>query len=208
MVEKIIFTPEKSLQGRQHVVWFLLLFSVLIVTGCSNLKAGSGPAPAPPSFTLKAERDPITKVAIQNIPSAQNEPVTLASANIPAAPSTLLPANEIILSAKSQNTGQCRIKDRFDRDEVLAYTWGDNRLGMDVDGLSLSNFEMEQVKLQYRLKLQSYKSQKERCRYPSQWQGLVGTGYNELFVRETDTVWQELKALQNDVEDRWDSLVY
>jgi hypothetical protein len=203
VVEKIIFTPQKSLQGRQHMVWFLLLFSVLIVTGCSNLKAGSGLAPAPPSFTPKAERDPITKVAIQDMPAPASEPVALASIS-PRSGSEYKSA----LSARSQKTARCSIKDRFDRDEVLAYTWGDNRLGMDVDGLGFSNFEMEQIKVQYRLKLQPYKNRKERCRYPSQWQGLVGTGYNELFVRETDTVWQELEALQDDVEDRWDSLVY
>lgn len=200
---KIVFTPQKSLQGRQHRVLFLLLLSALIVTGCSNLKAGSGPAPAPPSFTPKAERDPITKIATQDMPAPANEPIALTAAGRLSGPEY-----KATLSARSQNAARCSIKDRFDRDEVLAYTWGDNRLGMDVDGLSFSNFEMEQVKLQYSLKLQPYKSRKERCRYPSQWQGLVGTGYNEMFVRETDTVWQELEALQDDVEDRWDSLIY
>jgi hypothetical protein len=94
----------------------------------------------------------------------------------------------------------CRLKDRFDRKELVAYEWGQNRMGFDLDGLDLmaGGMEVENVQFSYRLRLQDYKTKKERCRYASSWQGLLGSGYNELVAREdSDTVWRELEAMED-----------
>lgn len=98
----------------------------------------------------------------------------------------------------------CGLGDRFDRSEEIAYQWGQNRLGLDVDraGASFKGFM-----LTYRLKFQDHKTKKERCRYKSSWQGLIGSGYNELFLREKNTVWDELNLLEGDVRSRLDTLL-
>lgn len=94
------------------------------------------------------------------------------------------------LNANS-SPSSCSTKDRFDRKDLVAYKWGstgENRLGFDVDGIGLRSANLDQVKLTYSLRLQPEKKKHERCLYQSSWQGMVGSGYNELFVRENDTV--------------------
>ena len=98
----------------------------------------------------------------------------------------------------------CNIKDRFDRGAALAYEWGEgrrNRLAFDVGGLKLSPFggssaKIDEVKVSFRFKLQNWESKKEKCRGEANWQGIVGSGYRELFLRENDTVWQQLGDFQ------------
>lgn len=98
----------------------------------------------------------------------------------------------------------CRIKDRFDRTETIAYQWRQNRIGFTAD---MSGAELKGAFLRYRLKLQPYQTTKERCQYKSAWQGTLGSGYNEFFLRETDTVWEDLKALRLDAQSRLDTLL-
>ncbi|MFP4313680.1 MAG: hypothetical protein ACLFR0_05065 [Alphaproteobacteria bacterium] len=96
----------------------------------------------------------------------------------------------------------CHIKDRFDRKAVLAYQWGRNLLGLDVDGIGFDSTEIENIKMTYRLKLQPHLSKKESCRYKSSWQGLIGSSYNEFYKRENDTVLERLDALHDEVRRR------
>lgn len=104
----------------------------------------------------------------------------------------------------------CRIQDRFDRKHAIAYQWGQggqNRIGLDVSGVSLDSEGFEGAVLEYSLRLQTMQPKKERCRYKSSWQGMIGTGYHELFVREQDTVWSDLHKLTDDIDSRLDTLV-
>lgn len=202
-MKKSFLVPPRSRKGQLRMIYFFLLVSVLMVAGCSTSNHKLGLAPIPPEFTPKAEREDISRVAIRDVSEIET-----ASGSLPTTEGVRV---FHALSPKSQDVKKCRIKDRFDRKEVLAYEWGDNRLGFDVGGLNLADFgdfNVERVRVAYRLKLQPNKSKKERCLYPSSWKGIVGTSYNELFIRETDTVWDELDLLQKDIEDRWESLVY
>ena len=99
----------------------------------------------------------------------------------------------------SYKSGDCSLKDRFDRKETFAYEFagGQSRLGLDIDidGLSLGNPapEFEGVKLQFRYKFQKPgRREKRHCRYESGFQGLVGSAYNELMLREDYTIWREM----------------
>lgn len=95
----------------------------------------------------------------------------------------------------------CSIKDRFDRSSTLAYNFseGQDRLELNVKakGPSLTNpgrFEFNGIGIRFTHKFQNIKTPKERCRYESPFQGLVGSAYNEFYLRKDDTVSQELHA--------------
>lgn len=102
------------------------------------------------------------------------------------------------LKSSGGSSYKCRWKDRLDRKAVLAYEWDRSRLSMDVDGVNLSGDGEYGMRVAYRLRFQPEKPPKERCRYKAAWQGMIGTGYHEFFVREEDTVWQ---AIKQDVRD-------
>lgn len=93
----------------------------------------------------------------------------------------------------------CGIKDRFDRAAAVAYNFDDNQsrlaLHMTVDGFGLGGAEIEKAMVKFHYKFQPIKNRKERCRYPSGFQGLVGSSYNEFFLRENNTVMQELRDM-------------
>lgn len=104
--------------------------------------------------------------------------------------------------------GHCRLKDRFDRKELIAYNFSDGKtrvgLKMDMDGFSLSdagNFDVEEIKLNFRYRFQPIKKRKEKCLYESSWQGLFGSGYNEFYLREEQTVYEELDDEIDRVQD-------
>lgn len=98
----------------------------------------------------------------------------------------------------------CHIKDRFDRKAVLAYQWGRNRIGLDIDGIGYDSMDLEEIKMTYRLRLQNHKRKKEKCRYNSSWQGMIGSSINEFYKREDDTVMQRFDALKKAVKNRMD----
>ncbi|HRQ60142.1 MAG TPA: hypothetical protein PLO23_01270 [Alphaproteobacteria bacterium] len=98
----------------------------------------------------------------------------------------------------------CSIKDRFDRTETIAYQWGQNRIGFNYD---TSGTDFKGAFIKYRLKFQPHKTSKERCKYPARWQGLLGSAHNEFFLRENNTVWDDLKTIRLDAESRLDTLL-
>lgn len=92
----------------------------------------------------------------------------------------------------------CSFRDRFDNDSALAYNFDDrqSRLSLHVDmgDVGFGGIEVDQVMFKYRFRLQKAPERaKDACRYPSQFQGLVATGYNEFFQRKRDTVWDEFR---------------
>ncbi len=101
---------------------------------------------------------------------------------------------------------KCRIKDRFDRKAVLAYEWGYKRIALDLDGVNLNGSSRKGIKLEYKMNLQRKKNKVQKCRYKSKWQGLIGSGYHEMFVREDDTVWGELRSIKSKVTNYMDNV--
>lgn len=97
----------------------------------------------------------------------------------------------------------CNIKDRFDRTETIAYQWGQNRIGFTHFG----GINPDGGYLRYKLKFQPHQTSKERCKYKSSWQGLVGSTYNELYMRENNTVWDDVKEIRLEGESRLDTLL-
>lgn len=107
----------------------------------------------------------------------------------------------------------CSLRDRFDRKEVIAYNFADgqSRLGLKlgIDGFSLSDpgaFELREVRVNFRYRFQPIKKKRERCLYASPWQGLAGSGYNELVLRDRHTVYEELDDEIDRARDRLDKL--
>lgn len=93
---------------------------------------------------------------------------------------------------------KCRTKDRFDRAALLAYEWDRSRLSFDVDGVNMSG-DNAGFLVEYKLRFQPEKTKKQRCRYDSQWQGLLGSGYNELMLREDDRVHERVRSRAADI---------
>jgi hypothetical protein len=95
----------------------------------------------------------------------------------------------------------CNIGDRFDRGATLAYNFDDNQtriaLNLSLAGPTLSDpthLELNSVLLRYTHKFSKPPvSRREKCRFQSSFQGLVGSAYNELFIRNSYTVWKELR---------------
>lgn len=95
----------------------------------------------------------------------------------------------------------CGMGDRFDSSAALAYNFDDQQsrisLHMSLDGPSLSNpanLEMNSVLVRFTYKFQKpSKMEDARCLYPSHVQGLIGSTYNEFFVRTNYTILDELK---------------
>jgi hypothetical protein len=90
----------------------------------------------------------------------------------------------------------CSIKDRFDRKAVLAYNFDDkqSRLALHLNAdADWGEVEVEKVMVKYTYKLQPIPHRKDACKYPSGFQGIIGSGYNEFFRREKNTVWDQLR---------------
>ncbi len=197
---------QNGLAGQNSYILQIVFMSLMAVAlaGCSSNMTTASLAPAPPKFDPDAPRDAITELSIEPAIGAGQGLGTPQGGSAEPVPEIVAVAFEQEVRPKS-----CRPQDRFDRKALVAYEWsGRNRLGFDIDGLSYDSYDVEQVKLQYRLRFDTYRTKKERCRYKSNWQGMIGTGYNELFMRENDTLWQELDVIQKDVEERWDTLFH
>ena len=132
-------------------------------------------------------------------------PVELAKIETAAGYADVPMRDPVALSLERQSVKKdCSVKDRFDRKYILAYQWGqtgENQLGLDVDGIGFDGGEVEGIKLEYKMRLQPIKNKKEKCRYESGWQGMLGSGYNEFFLREHDTVWMHLEEFEDDLHD-------
>lgn len=95
----------------------------------------------------------------------------------------------------------CSIKDRFDRKSTLAYNFSDQQsqlaFNLNARGPSLGDptrFEVKGVEMRFTYQMQKYKKPVERCRFASPFQGWLGSAFNELALRENDTIMHELRA--------------
>lgn len=183
----------KALAGR----FCVLTTALFLVSGCATDSRHHALAPPPPAF------NPADAALAMTRPAQMNDMTPASMEGLAAAPfadSTTLSDAEISAALGARRkafVSDCSIGDRFDRDTTLAYNFkdGQSRLGLDIDGLSYDSLEIEAVKLEFRYRFSSGKTKKEKCRYESGFQGLVGSSYNEFVRREHNTIW-------NDIEDR------
>lgn len=178
----------------------LFLGSFLFLSACSTYQTYSK------ADDLEANRRPIivhNNVQYYGPTSPHQLNMIESAAGAPMAQMQIASLNE------DSATEHCRLKDRFDRKELIAYNFADgqSRLGlkMGVDGFSLSdagNFSFEEIELRFRYRLQKYKKKHERCLYNSSWQGLVGSGYNEFYGREEKIIYRELDEELDEINER------
>ncbi len=93
----------------------------------------------------------------------------------------------------------CSFSGRFDNRSALSYNFDDNRsqlgFNMSVNDHGSGMVNVSRAVIVFRYKFDQVKSppREEKCRYASHWQGLVGSSYNELFLREHNTLWGEVR---------------
>ncbi|PCK00448.1 MAG: hypothetical protein COA45_01325 [Zetaproteobacteria bacterium] len=197
--------PSDCFKGQESFNKLILSISLLALSGCVTTGKSEPLAPSPPSvasssFSAQQSHIPYQphyfsapmQVALLRVDTA---PITESSLGVPPE----INAEYLPLKGASSSSSKCGIKDRFDRKAILAYEWGRSRLALDVDGLNLSGGSERAIRLEYKMRFQPEKTKKQRCRYSSSWQGLIGSGYHELFVREEDTVWEEAKDVKRSV---------
>jgi len=174
-------------------VWALTLLVAL--TGCAT-----------DDFEVSSTQEYTRPVIVRN--NLRMPPSSAFAINniAPAAGRATQPVRAALAIEGGPPPGHCSLKDRFDRKEAIAYNFSDGQsrvgLRLGIDGFSLSdagNFELEEVKINFRYRFQPIKKKREHCLYASSWQGLAGSAYNELVLRETHTVYEEL-------DDKWDEV--
>ncbi|MGH1377488.1 MAG: hypothetical protein ACRBB3_01580 [Alphaproteobacteria bacterium] len=194
--------PFEYLKGQEFFNKLVVSLSILALSGCVTTDKSEPLAPSPPKVLSNSLSDHSSHVSYQ--PHYFSAPMQTDLLSVDVSPivdeisqekGIYLPSNEsedaILLSSK------CSLNDRFDRKAVVAYEWGRSRLSLDVDGVGLGGGDDRGVRVQYKIRLQPEKTKKQRCRYSSSWQGLVGSGYNEFFIRKENTVWSEISDVKN-----------
>jgi hypothetical protein len=94
----------------------------------------------------------------------------------------------------------CKITDRFDNRSTIAYNFDDRHqlafnMAINDDGGSMG---VSRAVVVFHYKFDAPKpsrsdARRAKCRYDSHWQGLVGSTYNELFLRDHNSVWTQMK---------------
>lgn len=105
------------------------------------------------------------------------------------------------LTADEVRAFGCSMGDRFDRGAALAYNFKDDQsrvaLHLSMEGPSFSDpgrLQFNSVMVRFTHKFQKPSTtEKKKCLFPSGFQGMAGSIYNEFFVRENYTIWQELR---------------
>lgn len=213
MVKHKGFAPSGSKGKKTKAQFYLLLISALTLTGCITSQTPPPLAHSPPDITVLTSSIE-TRNDAQDIQKTKTEDVANVSAQMVAsvqpaggldglAPLYLASFDHVMLKGKrdpDKSSYNCRTKDRFDRKALMAYEWDRSRLSVDVDGINLNQRNLEGVFVKYKLRIQPEKPKKLKCRYPSAWQGLIGSGYNELILRKDGKIWEELRKLKEKVE--------
>jgi len=218
MVNIPCFTPSCYLRGLENLYksFFVPTFVMLTLSGCITSNKSDPLALMPPVVSLQSINDQSKLQASYHLNSTiKNDAI---SSNVIDKPHSVFIEREddnlraigdikVALDDKNnkKSNKKCRIKDRFDRKAILAYEWGYKRIALDVDGVNLKGNSRKGIKLEYKMNLQRKKKKIQKCRYKSKWQGLIGSGYHEMFVRENDTVWGELRSIKSKVTNYMDN---
>mgnify|MGYP004387138533 CR=1 FL=1 len=194
-MEKIFFIPRQNgKQKKDYNKLLLTIFCLPLMAGCMNTHTTQALAPAPPEESF-------SKIAYSTNIQPHTTKMLLPAKIEPAASADIIKAS----LSKETKAKKCKVNHRFDRKALIAYQWDRSRLGIDIDGVGVDwdGFsEFEAVKIEYRLKFSPEKTKREKCLYPSKWQGLIGSGYNEFFIRQENTVWEELKDMKKDLKKK------
>ncbi|MGH1376340.1 MAG: hypothetical protein ACRBCK_08330 [Alphaproteobacteria bacterium] len=206
MVTRNGITPRYvSKKGQTRLFCLLLCFQASCLSGCITSEKSKPLAPQPPvtSFLVSEQ----SSADVHDVSSTQQ---TLYEDDLPTLSGqyAAISADQSVVVADSVNVDdqvtaslvRCKLNKRFDRDALLAYEWDRSRLSVDVDGINMSGGGDRGFYLQYKIRLQPEKPKESKCRYASKWQGMVGSGYNELILRDENTVWSELRNVQKDVK--------
>lgn len=178
--------------GQEFFYSFVLSISLLTLSGCVTSQNTASLAPQPPianHYYIESDDTPLYAAHYFAPPQgvgviSQDEEVL--SEQVP----NVVQALGVESDGNTEN--RCRLKDRFDREALIAYEWDRNRMSLDVDGIG-GGSDNSGVRFEYKIRLQPEKSSKQKCRYSAKWQGLLGSSYNELVLRKEDTVMEELK---------------
>lgn len=163
---------------------------LICLTGCSAHTREASLMPSSPKDIAGSFNDPGTGQTFSSV-SLQHfySPVYSDAAAHPPPPARRAAMDDDAVPAG------CDLGDRFDNDHALAYNFSDGQsrigLGLDMDS-GFHGVQFNAVRVEFRFKLQPIKSRKEKCHYNSQWQGLVGSSYNEFFLRRNNTIWREI----------------
>jgi len=100
------------------------------------------------------------------------------------------------MNVKKNRRESCRLRDRFDSRDIIAYNFSDRKsrvgLKLDMDTPGFSGTEVRSVMVNFHYRFQPEKAKREECLYDSPWQGLAGSGYNEVFERDQPVIYDEL----------------
>lgn len=161
------------------------IMSMVILSACASQK-GSAP---PPSFHMAKAEPKQVYVEKFDVASLQNiEP----AAGVAKDDYRAYTANHIAmpyepytaaLGVNELDGKNCAALERFDHQALLAYQWGRNRVGLNFNQVEERFAEADEVKMTYRIKLQKTKGRAENCLSDSAWQGIIGSGYNEFYLR-------------------------
>ncbi len=152
---------------------------------------------------LQSSRTPIERLTFNTASPASVGGVSQGLSVADYDPKSVENVEKLGLSEDQSRALGCGLRDRFDRGATLAYNFKDNQtrlaLHLSVDGPKLSDpsrLEVNSVVLRYTHKFSKppASSKRERCRFQSSFQGLLGSAYNEFFVRNSYTVWKELRS--------------
>jgi hypothetical protein len=152
-------------------------------------------------FVSKTTKTPIERLDLSSSSSTTGEVQQGLSVADYDPESLKNPAKVGLSSDESKQLG-CKIRDRFDRGATLAYNFDNeqSRLSfhLGLNGPSLGDptqMEFKSVLVRFTHKFSKPpESKREKCRFQSNFQGLIGSAYNEFFIRNNFTVWQELRS--------------
>jgi hypothetical protein len=152
-------------------------------------------------FVSKTTKTPIERLDLSSSSSMMGEVQQGLTAEYYDPESKKNPAKVGLSEDESKQLG-CNIRDRFDRAATLAYNFDDQQsrvsLHLGLNGPSLgdpSQMEFKSVLVRFTHKFSKPpESKREKCRFQSNFQGLIGSAYNEFFVRNNFTVWHELRS--------------
>lgn len=184
--------------GQEFFYSLVFSISVLTLSGCVTSQTSASLAPVPPT-------------AQHNFIENDNTPMYAAHYFAPPqGVHSIEQHDEIVLSEKvteaviaasldtdHTEVNSCRLKDRFDREALIAYEWDRSRMALDVDGIG-GGSDNSGLRFEYKIRLQPEKNEKQKCRYNAKWQGLLGSGYNEIVLRKQDTVMEEIRQKRSE----------
>lgn len=171
-------------------LWMCIFVSGL--SGCTN--------------DLQPLRTPIERLKFTSSPASSAGGVQQGLSVADYDPKYLENPAKLGLSEDQSKALGCDLGDRFDRGATLAYNFKDNQtrlaLHLSLEGPKFSDptrLELNSVLIRYTHKFSKPPSsnRREKCRFQSSFQGLLGSAYNEFFVRNSYTVWKELRNKLN-----------